>query len=269
MLEKILIPKVYLPIIYAAVAFLLNSIIKKIANKIIKTKQESLSKSSYNYKKIETFRVLLINIIKYAIILFTLLAMLTVYGIDVSSVLAGLGIVGIVVGLALQDFAKDIIAGISIILENQYAMGDVISVGDFKGEVIYLSLKTTRIKSWDGQVKILANRNINEVINHSMENSMAIVDVGVSYEDDIEKVEKVLNDLAIELTKTLPKLKGKVEVLGIESLADSSVVFKVIAPTVSMEHFAIQREMRKQIKLALDKNNIKIPYPQVEVHNGK
>ena len=183
--------------------------------------------------------------------------------------MAGLGIVGIVVGLALQDFAKDIIAGISIILENQYAMGDIISVGNFKGEVIYLSLKTTRIKSWDGQVKILANRNINEVINHSMENSMAIVDVGVSYEDDIEKVEKVLNDLAIELTKTLPKLKGKVEVLGIESLADSSVVFKVIAPTVSMEHFAIQREMRKQIKLALDKNNIKIPYPQVEVHNGK
>ena len=111
--------------------------------------------------------------------------------------------------------------------------------------------------------------NINEVINHSMENSMAIVDVGVSYEDDIEKVEKVLNNLAIELTKTLPKLKGKVEVLGIESLADSSVVFKVIAPTVSMEHFAIQREMRKQIKIALDKNNIKIPYPQVEVHNGK
>ena len=98
---------------------------------------------------------------------------------------------------------------------------------------------------------------------------MAIVDVAVSYEDKVEKVEKVLKQLAEELTNSLTKLKGPVEVLGIENLADSSVVFRITAKTNTLEHFGIQREIRKAVKLRLDKEKIKIPYPQIEVHNGK
>ena len=179
-----------------------------------------------------------------------------------------MGIVGVVLGFALQDLAKDIIAGFSIIFENQYAIGDTISINGFKGEVIFLGLKTTKIKNYEGQVKIVANRNATEVINYSMENSLAIVDIDVSYEEDNEKVEKVLTELATELTKTLPKLKGKVELLGIQELASSSVKYRMIAPTVSMEHFEIERKIRKEVKERLDKENIKIPYPQLEVHHG-
>lgn len=101
-----------------------------------------------------------------------------------------------------------------------------------------------------------------------MENSLAIVDIDVSYEEDNEKVEKVLTELATELTKTLPKLKGKVELLGIQELASSSVKYRMIAPTISMEHFEIERKIRKEVKERLDKENIKIPYPQLEVHHG-
>lgn len=269
MLEKVLIPEVYLPILYICIAILVNGIAKRFINKIIKNKQETLDKSSYNYKKTETFRVLVTNLIKYVIMLLLILAILTVYGVNVTSVLAGLGIVGVVAGLALQDFAKDIISGASIIIENQYAIGDIISIGDFKGEVVFLGLKTTRIKNWEGQVKIIANRNINEVINYSMENSLAIVDISISYEDNIEKVEAVLTELADTLSETLPNLTGKVELLGINKLDDSAVVFRMTAPTISMKHFAIEREIRKQVKICLDKKKIKIPYPQIEVHNGK
>ena len=92
--------------------------------------------------------MLLKNITKYTVIIFLILAILTVYGVDVTSVLTGLGIVGVVLGLALQDLAKDIIAGFSIIFENQYAIGDTISINGFKGEVIFLGLKTTKIKVW-------------------------------------------------------------------------------------------------------------------------
>ena len=191
------------------------------------------------------------------------------YGINVTSFLTGLGIVGIIVGLALQDLAKDLIAGFTIILENQYAIGDTISIGDFKGEVIYLGLKTTRIKSYEGQIKIIANRNISEVINYSMENSLAIVDIDVSYEENNDKVEKVLKELTAELSKTLPNLKGKVELLGIQELASSSVRYRIIAPTVAMQHYEVERILRKEIKDRLDKENIKIPYPQIEVHHGE
>ena len=191
------------------------------------------------------------------------------YGINVTSFLTGLGIVGIIVGLALQDLAKDLIAGFTIILENQYAIGDTISIGDFKGEVIYLGLKTTRIKSYGGQIKIIANRNISEVINYSMENSLAIVDIDVSYEENNDKVEKVLKELTAELSKTLPNLKGKVELLGIQELASSSVRYRIIAPTIAMQHYEVERILRKEIKDRLDKENIKIPYPQIEVHHGE
>ncbi len=101
-----------------------------------------------------------------------------------------------------------------------------------------------------------------------MENSLAIVDVDVSYDEESEKVEQVLNELAEELTKSLPKLKGKVELLGIQELSSSSVRYRIIAPTISMEHFDIERKIRKSVKERLDKENIKIPYQQIEVHNG-
>ena len=96
MLEKIMIPEIYLPIIYICIAIILNGICKKLIGTIIKSKQKSLNKNSYNYKKTETFRVLMNNIIKYVIILFLVLAILTVYGVNVTSILAGLGIAGVV-----------------------------------------------------------------------------------------------------------------------------------------------------------------------------
>lgn len=268
-LEKVVIPQVYLPIIYVCISIIVYSILKRIIDKIISKKQVKLNKSSFNYKKIETFKVVLENIIKYIIITFLILAILTVYGIDVTSILAGLGIAGIIVGLALQDLAKDIIAGFSIIIENQYAMGDIISIGDFKGEVIHLGLKTTKIKSFDGKVKIVANRNTTEVINYSMEDSLAIVDIDIAYEEKNAKVEKVLKELAAELTETLPNLKGEVELLGIQDLTSSSVKYRITAKTKSTENFKVERLMRKEIKERLDKEKIKIPYPQIEVHNGK
>lgn len=268
-LEKLIVPKVYMPIIYICIAILIYGLFKRIISKVISKKQEQYNKTSYAYKKLATFQVLFKAVVKYCIIVFTLLAILTVYGIDVSSVLAGLGIIGVVVGLAFQDIAKDFIAGLTIILENQYAMGDTITIGDFKGEVVYLGLKSTRIKSYDGNVKIIANRNITEVINHSAANSLAIVEVAVSYEEDLLKVEKVLLDLSNELSNKLTKLKGEVELLGVERLADSGVVFRLSVETSAMEHFRIQREIKKAIKLKFDKEKIKIPYPQVEVHNGK
>ena len=263
-LEKLIIPEVYLPIIYICIAIIVNSILKRIIKKIVEKRQQNLNKSSYNYKKMETFKTLLVNVIKYIIITFLILSILSIYGINVTSILAGLGIVGLVVGLALQDLAKDIIAGFTIIIENQYAMGDIISIGDFKGEVIFLGLKTTKIKNYEGQVKIIANRNATEVINYSMEHSLAIVDVDIAYEENNKHVEEVLTKLAKELTNELPKLKGDVELLGIQSLSSSSVIYRMTAKTLAMEHIKIERIIRKRIKETLDKENIKIPYTQID-----
>ena len=110
---------------------------------------------------------------------------------------------------------------------------------------------------------------MDNMINYSLHTSLAIVDVNVGYEHSPEEVEKVLNDLAKELSGKIEDAKGEIQVLGINELENSSVVYRVTLEVNSMQQYAVQRFLRKKIKETFDKEKIKIPYPQIEVHNGK
>ena len=268
-MEKILIKEIYLAIVYILIGYITYRLLKWLIKISLSRKQQHLEPKSYNFKKIETFKNILINITKCMVIIFTVLSILPIYGVDVSSLLAGLGIASAVVALAFQDTLKDLIGVIEIILENQFAIGDTISVGDFKGEVVQMGLKSTRIRNYSGDVKIISNRNITDIINYSCSYSLAIVDVSVSYEDDLNHCEEILNDLASTLSKKYKNLKGPIELLGIQSLDASSVVYRMTVKTKALEQFKIERMLRKDIKLRLDQEKIKIPYQQIEVHNGK
>jgi len=239
--------------------------LKKVLNKLL---HYQTKKSKLDIRKFNTLNSLFTNIIKYLLLFIGVLVVLNSLGMPIATIVAGLSVVGVVVGLAFQDMLKDFISGIFILIENQFSVGDTIEVSGFKGEVTSLGFKTTRIKKYTGEIMIISNRNIIEVINYSKSNSLAVVEVSVSYEDDIEKVENVLNKLCEKLSSEIKELKGKIEVLGVDKLDNSAVVFKITALTEPMKHFVVQRILLKEIKLELDRNNIKIPYPQVEVHNG-
>ena len=263
---KIDIIQIIYPIVYIFIGIITYYILKHIIKRIT-TPRTQISKQ--HEQKAKTLRTILINIVKYIIVILVTLAILSVFGINVKSIVAGLGITTAIIGLAFQDLAKDIIAGFSIITENQYEIGDTIEVEGFRGKVVFLGLKTTRIRNYKGATKIIANHKMDSIINYSLHESLAIVDVNVSYETDIEKVEKTLNKLADKLENKIDKATGKIEVLGIDELADSSVVYRVTLETLPMAHIEIERILRKEIKKAFDAENIKIPYTQIEVHNGK
>lgn len=254
------------PIVYIIIGFISYLAIKKILDKSIKIEKITIISHKQRAK---TLKILILNVIKYIIVILVTLAILSIYGLNVKSLVAGLGITTAIIGLAFQDMAKDIIAGISIITEGQYDVGDIIESDGFLGEVIFLGLKTTKIKDYKGAIKIISNRYMDKVINYSLEDSLAVVDIGVGYEYTPEEVEKVLNKLAQELTGNIKDSTGPVEVLGINNLSDSSVVYRITVKVKPMQHFAVERLLRKEIKMALDKANISIPFPQVEVHNGK
>lgn len=239
----------------------LKNLVKKIGNKSKNSKVKS--------QRVDTLIGLIQNIIKYIIVFIVIISILATFGVNVTSLVAGLGVTTAIVGLAFQDLAKDLIAGFSIVTEGQYEVGDTIQVDGFTGQVIFLGLKTTRIKNYKGETKIISNRNMDKIINYSLNNSLAIVDVSVAYEENNNKVEKVLNELAQELNGKIPEARGEIQVLGITDLDDSSVVYRVTVETESMQHYQVERYLRKEIKEAFDKNKIKIPYPQIEVHNGK
>ena len=255
-LDKILVKEVVGPILIILISFVIYLILKGIINNLFQIKNKYIDN-----RKSKTINGLVNNLIKYFIIIIDIVMILDIFGVDTKTLIASLGVAGFVVGLAVQDTLKDFVAGITIILENQYRVGDTITV-------ISLGIKSTKIKAYTGEVMIIANHLIEEVINHSLDKSVAIVDIPVSYDTDIDKLESVLNKLFDKLNGNLDGLKGKISILGLQSYDDSSISFRVIVDTLPMMNYQVERELRKAIKVELDKNKIEIPFTQVVVHNG-
>lgn len=260
--DKILIKEVVGPILIILISTLVYLILKSLVNNLFRIKNKYVDK-----RKSKTINGLINNLIKYFIIVIDIVMILDIFGIDTKTLIASLGVVGLVAGLAVQDTLKDFVAGICIILENQYRVGDTITVKGFRGEVIDLGIKSTKIKAYTGEVMIIPNHLIEEVINHSMDKSVAIIDIPVSYDTDLDKLDTVLKNLFKDIN--IDGIKGDISILGLESYSDSSIVYRVIVDTEPMKHYQVQRDLRKEIKKVLDKNKIEIPFPQVVVHNGK
>lgn len=263
-LEIILSKKVVGPILAVLIAFIVYRLIKTLINKIFSFKGKRIDEN-----KTKMIRDLISNIAKYFIVIMVFLIILEIYGVDTKALITSLGIVGLVAGLAVQDTLKDFVSGITIIIEDQYGIGDTVKINGFKGEVISLGMKTTRVKAFTGEILIVPNHLVTEVINYSHSKSLAIVDISISYESDIDQAIEVLNEMAVTIASDIPELTGSINVLGVQNLGDSSVDIRITAETRPMENFVVERKIRKEAKQALDKNKISIPYPQVVIHNAK
>ena len=264
-LSNIDIKKIVFPIIYIIIGILIYRVIRPLILKSLKT---SVPGREERLKRRETIGNLLINIIKYIIVLIVFIAILDSLGINVRSILAGLGITAAIIGLAFQDIAKDFLSGISIILENQYEIGDMVEIEGFLGTVTYLGLKTTRVRNYKGEEMIISNHTITKIINYSTNKTFATVDVSISYEEDLDRVEKVLEQLSDRLENKIEDTIGKVKIFGITSLDESAVVYRLIVEVNPATQLKVERALRKEIKDYLDQNKVKIPYKQIEVHNA-
>ena len=241
--------EIYMPIIIIAVAALIEKIIKLIIKKTFNSNKKHHKLDS---RKISTIRSLLCNIVKYGVWIVAILSILSVFGVNTAAIITGLGVVSFVIGLAFQDILKDVLVGVSILFENQFEVGDLVRIGDFEGTVISLGLKTTRLQAYTGEIKIISNRNITEVINYSMDKTLAVVDLAVSYESKIDKVEKILMVTAATIKEKIPSLVGDIELLGVQELSDSAVVFRMVGKCKPAKHYEVQRQMKKEFNNALD-----------------
>lgn len=262
-LDFIFQEKVIFPVIIIAVALILVKILKFIVKKIF-------SKTEKNYigKKRTTIMELVGNVLKFFVYAIAIMMILEVYGVDTKGILASLGIAGVVLGLALQDTVEDLMSGISIILDNYYVIGDTIRINDFTGEVIELSLKSTRVKGANGEIYIFANHLVDSVVNLSQARAGIKIDVPTAYEENTEKVETILRKIVDEVKK-IPDVYDDSEYLGVDALDTSAVNYSLMIYCKSTEQYKIKRIVLKMIKEIYDRENIKIPYNQIEVHNGK
>ncbi len=256
---------VYGPILTILIASLFYNIIMTLINRIDDPKKYK----GYDLKRRKTVVDLISNFIKIVTIIIVILVILNIFGINTTSILASLGVASAVIGLAFQDSLKDIIAGINIIMDNYFIVGDIVKYHDFTGEVIYFGFKTTKLKNCNNEILTIANRNITEIINLSKEKAQVRIKIPVAYEEDIDKVENAINNILKTIEKSEYIEKKTVQYLGVEDLDTSSVNFLINFICERDKQWQTRRNSLKIIKNELDKNGIKIPYQQIEVHNGK
>ncbi len=246
------------------IAIIVYQILKRAVSVVLSSSKKRLNEAQV--QRVDTIEGLIINITKYIILILTAFAILASFGVNVSSFLTGLGIGAAIIGLALQDFVKDIIAGISIVSEGKYEVGDLIEIDGFKGRVVYLGLKTTRIKNYRGQVRIISNRTIDSITNYSLDDSLAEVAFYVTYDNDAKKVEKALEKVKKNLDGKFEEMTGEINYYGSADFGDNGVKYRVTCLCKPYKHFKVQREIRKEIKRIFDEERIEIPVLQIKVN---
>ena len=255
--------KIFYCIIVAAICYAVAKISRKITDKLFALSKNSVIK---NEAKAKTLKAVTTSVIKFAIYFIGVLSILHQLGVSDTSLAAVSGSIAVAIGLGAQNTVSDVIAGIFILIEDQFHVGDIITINGCTGTVETVTMRTTRLRDVDGTVYIIPNGNISTVTNKCKEFINAVVDVGISYEDDVDKAIEVLKD---EMKKAWEEVSGMIEepnVLGITGLDDSAVTIRIVTKCETKENYKVERELRLRIKKRFDAEGITIPYPQRTVH---
>ena len=217
----------------------------------------------------QTIGDLLAGTFHYLIVIIGVVWGLAILGVNTTAVLAGIGIVGLILGFGAQSLIEDIITGAFIIFEGQYVNGDIIILDDFRGTVRNIGVRTTTIEDAGGNLKIVNNSDIRNFQNRSRNKSVAACEVSVAYDTDLKKMDKVIAEglpLMYEAHRDL--YQNEPVFLGVTALADSGVNLKFIVDVREEDVFKAQRQLTRDIWALFMEKGIEIPFPQVVVHQG-
>jgi small-conductance mechanosensitive channel len=260
-------------LIIAAGAFVLNKLAKKLIERIIRIAvvgDKNISKEAEK-KREDTLIRIFVWTINILILIIASLMILQEVGIPTGPILASAGIIGLAVGFGGQYLIRDLISGFFIILENQYRIGDVVNFDGTGGSVEDISLRMTTLRDLDGTVHHIPHGDIKRVANLSKHFARINLDLGISYNSNLEHVIEVVNKTGNDLAED-PQYKEYIlkppQFLRVNDFADSSVIIKILGETKPLKQWEITGELRKRIKIAFDREGIEIPFPQRVIHNA-
>ncbi len=241
-----------------------NILINKIMKKIILKLDDMESKKQYN-----TLRLILISIMDTVVFLFFGTNILQDLGIDMKPILATAGVLGIAVGFGARRFVQDVIAGLNILLTGQIRVGDVVRVQGVSGTVERVTLTIVMLRSYEGCVHYVRNGLIDIITNQTRSFSYAVLDISVAYKENISHVMDVLKQTGDELKNDIKfkdMILDNIEVLGLDSFDDSSILIKCRIKTYPQYQWEVKREFNLRIKEKFDSLGIEIPFPQIVVN---
>lgn len=252
------------------VIFIIMNIIVSIIGKLIDRtlKNKKLSRLHDNGRRANTLVQILKKIVKYFLYFIWIVISLDMFDINTGSILATAGIGGLAIGFGAQSLVKDIITGFFILLEDQYAVGDYVKIGNFEGIVEELGLRVTKLRDFSGELHILPNSSIQIVTNKNRGAMRALVEIAFSYDENIDRVVKVLEAVCENIKLTNENIIDGPTILGVTNLGEYDVKITIVAKTKAMEQWSVEREIRKMAIEAFEKENIQKPYPRRIVFGG-
>ena len=223
------------------------------------------AKITFENKKTITITLLLLNFAKWAVAIAALFFILAAWGANTTMMLASAGVLTLIIGLGSQALVADILAGIFIVFEGDFQVGDIVIVDGWRGEVKAIGIRTTKLIDAGGNIKIVNNSDIRSLVNQTKELSVAKCYVGISYGDRIEKVEKIIADNLEKIKEQIPAIVEGPYYKGVTELAESSVNLLFVAKCKEADIYQVQRDLNRAIKIVFDDNGVNIPFPQVTV----
>ncbi|MCY1567398.1 mechanosensitive ion channel family protein [Staphylococcus pettenkoferi] len=255
--------KAIMVIVYLIGAWIVIRILNKIIQQFFKLQNRG---NKGNKKRSKTLISLVQNIVSYVVWFIVITTILKKFGISVEGIIASAGVVGLAVGFGAQTVVKDIITGFFIIFENQFDVGDYVKINSggttvAEGTVKSIGLRSTRINTISGELTVLPNGSMGEITNYSVTNGTSIIDIPVSPEENIDKVEKQLSEYLITIRSKYYLFVSDPTVIGINSLNRDEIVLGITAETIPGEGAAGGRILRKEIYNFFKVKGIKMPKP--------
>ena len=208
------------------------------------------------------------NLVRYAAILVIIIGTMSLLMVDMPTILAGLGIIALIIGFGAESLITDVVTGFFILMDNQYNVGDIIEVAGFRGVVSEIGIRTTYLTDTGGNVKIINNSDMKNILNRSDNSSKAVTDFPVPYDTDLRALEKnipaMLKKIYDENTSVFRSVPAY---LGVQELADSAVVLRFVAEVGEADIYSGARLLNHDIFLAMKDLGIECPFTQVDVHN--
>ncbi len=264
-------------LIAVAATFVLLRIIRFSIGKLKKTlirratEKEGVDKEEAG-KRINTLMGIVNGTARVIILTVFIMIVLVKVGVEIGPILASAGIVGLAVGFGAQELVRDYISGFFMLLEDQVRVGDVAIINGTGGLVEKIELRTITLRDLSGVVHIFQNGKVNSISNMTKQWSAIVLDIGVAYKEDVDKVMKIMKEVGDEL-KADPEFAEKIiepiEIFGLNEFADSALVIRARIKTRPIEQWFTGREYRRRLKKAFDRENIEIPFPHTTVYWGE
>ena len=215
--------------------------------------------------KAKTVLTLFRSLVKWIIIIAVIIVVLQSFGVDMATLLAGLGILALIIGLGAQQIVADVLAGFFIVFEAEFSVGDIVTIDGWRGTISDIGIRVTKLIDASGNIKIVNNSDIRSVVNLTAESSVAFVTISIDYGEDLNKVELVIRDNLEAIKERIPAIIDGPYYKGVTELGTSSVDLMLVATCKETDIFQVKRDINREIFLLFNEYDITIPFPQVTV----